>query len=199
MTKKNTFSTTFTAQNGHVSTSGKLMMYNGRKNGGADMYFSIPGLAETFNGLPEEVEITVTVTPVKGAGMVDDCLAVVPRTEQNRFAENKAQFSEIYGIDLDEHCYNLLNGIDTQEQTEARPKAAPKKKKAATKRTTKTKAATTTKRTTQTRKAAKDTAAPKAKPKTERGTAPGNEGSSLMDRMDRMERMVMLLVENSEK
>lgn len=192
------FTTTFTAEAKHVSTSGKLIMYAGRKSGGADLYFSIPGLAEQFGGLPENVEITVTLQPVAGSDNIADCEAVVPRTEQNRFDGNKAMFSDIYGIDIPEHVENLLNGMEAEEQEKPKPKAKAKAKTRAT-RTTKTKSgAATATATTETRKAARATTT-KRKATPERGTAPGSDATSLVERVAGLENMLGQILEQVSK
>lgn len=206
---------TFTAKNGHVSTSGKLIQFLGRNNGGIDMYANIQQVAEDLGYIPDEVEITISITPTKNAEQVGDVLAVVPRTQQNRFSESKVSFEELNGFDLAEYAASLLEGEPLrlagepepkQEKPKAKSKAKATTKTKAKARTTKTKAKTSTARktakpTATERKAARTTTA-KRKATPERGTAPGSEATSLMDtvanqgeRMDKIEGLLTALIE----
>lgn len=189
------YTKTFQAEVKHIATSGKLAVFDGRKDGGSDIYVNLAQLADKVGGLPETAKVTITV---EAAGeMVDDCMAVVPRTEQNRFDGNKAMFEDIYGMTVPEHLEMLLNGEEVEEKAKPKKKAktttkTKAKSKAPAKRTTKTKA-----KTTATRKAAKSTTTTKAKAKP--GTAPGSEATSLVDRVNGLENMMGQILEAVSK
>lgn len=179
----NSFSFEFQAEVKHVATSGKLVAYDGRKHGGVDMYLNLQSLVDSFGGLPEGVNITVTV---EAAGvLVDDAMAVVPRTMQNRFEEGKAMFSEIYGMGLADYIAELAEETPVSKPAKRTTKA----------RTTK---AATKARTTKTRKAEP---APAELPKAAKGTrrtTPASQASSLVDRVAGLENGLALILAKLE-
>ncbi len=199
MSKNETFSFEFQAEVKHVATSGKLVAYDGRKNGGVDMYLNLQSLVDTFGGLPENVNITVTVE-ASGA-LVDDAMAVVPRTMQNRFEESKAMFSDIYGMGLADYIAEL------SEEAPAKPAKASKARtvkpaKASKARTVKaapaSKARTVKESPEPVVKAAKGTrrTAPASKPAP--GTAPASPASSLVERVAGLENGLALILAKLE-
>ncbi len=110
----------FTASVKHISTSGHLAVFDGRKEGGPDLYVNLADMAHAFGFLPEGVDVQMVITP-KGKA-ASNVLAVVPRTMQNRFEGAKADFEDIYGKSVSEHMADLLT-----EEAPARIAAGDKK------------------------------------------------------------------------
>jgi len=111
----------FAASVKHISTSGHLAVFDGRKEGGPDLYVNLADMARAFGYLPEGVDVQMVITP-KGKA-ASNVLAVVPRTMQNRFEEGKADFEDIYGKSVSEHMTELL----TEEAKPQRMAAGDKK------------------------------------------------------------------------
>jgi len=188
MTKKNTTNNemtfSFPASLKHVATSGKLAAYDGRKSGGVDLYLPVMGLADNFAGLPEEVEIVVSIRAT--GAVVDDATCVVPRTMQNQFSEAKAMFSEVYGMGITDYIESML------DEEEEKPARKPGRKASKPAKATPAKPASNA-RTTRTRKATPATPAqPVAKAaqgmtrKAKPGTAPASAPVSLSEQAEKL-------------
>lgn len=93
-----TFTFSFSGPSGHVSTAKTLVLIGGRgkSEDGIDVYIPLHVLAREIGYLPEEADITITVTP-KG-GSVENPLCVIPSTMKNQFSD-KTPFSEVYAKD----------------------------------------------------------------------------------------------------
>jgi len=114
----------FTASVKHISTSGHLAVFDGRKEGGPDLYVNLADMARAFGYLPEGVDVQMVITP-KGKA-ASNVLAVVPRTMQNRFEEGKADFEDIYGKSVSEHMTELLTETPKTSRMAAGDKAPAK-------------------------------------------------------------------------
>lgn len=117
---------TFNADVKHISTSGKLAVFDGRKDGGPDLYLDLANVAKAFGYLPESVTVEMTVKATgKAARKV---LCVVPGTMQNRFPEKKHDFEEVYGMGIAEHLASLESESAKPERLAASDKGKGKGK-----------------------------------------------------------------------
>lgn len=107
MSDNNVYEMSFYAPAEHVSTSGKLMLIAGRSKGetyegdkynGVDIYANLSELVAAHGGVPADCKVTIRIEAAEeDTEILTDCLAMVPRTMQNRYEEKKVMYSELYG------------------------------------------------------------------------------------------------------